>query len=296
MKYVTEKQVLPPYPRTMHLPWKPNTVRGDLIATEENCKVLFTEQSVVVEEKIDGAQCGMAYFDGHPIIRNRDHILSKGYHKQTPAKQQFKAVWNWFYDHRENFEALARMGHYSVYGEWMVAQHGLEYDRLPSWFIAYDLYDYDAGQYIDSVRAKIFLRACGFHVVPELHKGPLDSWPQLEGMANGPSPFTTTGQREGVYVKVSDGQWITKRFKMVREGFVQGGLWSETELHRNRLGGTQHDADTTGADHREAGEDHPAPAEVPGSGYGEQNPDGHECGHSGCGGMPDDRPPGPERD
>jgi len=242
-KFVTEKEVLPTYPRTLHLPWKANAARGDLVADQKDCALIFTSPNLRVDEKIDGANCGMVLLDGECLIRNRDHILRKGYTKDTPAKQQFKSVWTWFYAHKDEFELLASIGPYSVYGDWMVAQHGLEYDRLPSLFMTYDLFDHDKGKWLDSQKAKEILQTCGFHTVPEVHSGAVDSWEQLEELANQPSPFTSLGHREGLYLKVSDGKYITHRFKMVRESFKQGGLWSESEINRNTVVKEGADAD-----------------------------------------------------
>jgi hypothetical protein len=230
------KKILPDYPRTQHIPWKPNTARGDLVAPERECSILFTSDKVSVEEKVDGAQCGMALYEGHPVIRNSDHILAKGYVKETPAKKQFASVFNWFYKYQERFEKLNDLaGPVGVYGEWMVAQHGLEYDNLPELFIAFDLYDYESHQFLCSEQARLYLLAAGFTVVPQVFYGRLDNYEQLEDFANADSQFTTKGPREGVYVKVSDNQWITHRFKMVRQGFVQGSLWNHKQLKKNCL-------------------------------------------------------------
>lgn len=234
MRFGREKEILPAYPRTPHVPWKAPTFPGEgYVATFAECMSLFSSPFVRVDEKIDGSNCGMALVDGFPLIRNREHILRKGYRKDTPAKMQFKSVWTWFYGHKHNFEALASQGNYSVYGDWMYAQHGLEYDLLPSLFMTYDLFDYAAKRWLDSHSAKEILRDCGFSTAPELHVGSLIGWAQLEDMTNQPSPFTTKGNREGVYVKVSDGRWIIQRFKMVREGFKQGGLWSDSVIRPN---------------------------------------------------------------
>lgn len=237
MKHKDER-FLPTYPRTLHLPWKPNAQRDDLVAAEADCDILFKSPCVWVEEKIDGANCAMALVGGHPIIRNRDHIMRKGYVKKTPAKMQFTSVWNWFYTQRDRFQALESVcPGAGVYGEWMYAQHGLEYDCLPELFIAYDLYDYEASQFIRTDRAIDILRSCGFTTPPLLHAGSISDFVQLEEMTLQVSPWTTKGFREGVYVKASaDGRYITHRFKMVRQGFTQGGLWSQTELRRNTLG------------------------------------------------------------
>jgi hypothetical protein len=233
------KYVLPEYPRTPHLPWKPNVSLqdADIVLSEEACAEIFaagrTESKLVsVQEKIDGANCGMSILDGEPVIRNRQHILRKGYHKDTPAKQQFASVWNWWYDHRDNFEFLQKhYGPVSVYGEWMVQQHGMKYDRLPDWFIAYDLYDYEEGRFYDWLAAQDRLITAGFSVVPVLHYGKIDNYQYLEKLANGPSLFTDA-QREGIVIKVSDGKRQISRYKMVRQGFVQGALLGD-ELKRN---------------------------------------------------------------
>lgn len=227
--------ILPEYPRTPHLPWKPNTERADLVASEEDVKLLFT-YGCYIQEKVDGANCGMALVDGNAIIRNREFILCKGYKKDTPAKQQFAPVFTWFYENKKKFEKLNKLCEgLSVFGEWMIAQHGLVYDQLPAWFIPYDLYDYEAGQFVNPGVAETLLKLSGFSTVPMLFHGRVESYEQLEALANGASPFTTLGNREGIYLKVADENYVTHRFKMVRESFIRGANWSHEELKRNKL-------------------------------------------------------------
>mgnify|MGYP002789410430 CR=1 FL=1 len=233
-RFVEEKRILPEFPRTRHLPWKPNTVRGDLVASENEAAVIFENPHTYAQEKVDGANSGMALVNGEPIIRNRDYILRKGFMKDTPAKKQFASIWGWFYDHRDNFEKLNDLlGSVSVYGEWMVQIHGMKYESLPDWFLAFDVYDYEARQFVDPKLGMAALQKAGFSVVPTLRVG-ISSYEELENLANENS-FFTNHPREGVYVKVSDGKWQTDRFKMVRQGFVQGGLFDNKELQKNLL-------------------------------------------------------------
>lgn len=233
-RFLNEKRILPEFPRTKHLPWKPNTVRGDLVALENESSVIFENPRTFAQEKIDGANSGMALVDGEPIIRNRDYILRKGFMKNTPAKKQFASIWGWFYDHKENFEKLNNLlGTVSVYGEWMVQIHGMKYEALPDWFVAFDVYDYEAHQFLDPKVGMEALQKAGFSIVPTLKVG-VSSYEELENLANENSVFTDQ-PREGVYVKVSDGKYQTHRFKMVRQGFVQGGLFDNKELRKNTL-------------------------------------------------------------
>jgi hypothetical protein len=230
-----EWTILPDYPRTCHLPWNPNATRDDLIASEEECRIIFESDRVQVTEKVDGANCGIAK---GPIIRNRNHILSKGYAARTAAKKQFAPIWNWYYENAHLFDNLEGLApNTSVFGEWLLACHSVEYDRLSSFFMAYDLYDYASKQFVDPFEARYILVTAGFTVVPELHRGKVESHKQLEAMIRQPSQFSSTDMREGVYVKVGDGRWVTHRFKMVRQGFITGSHFStRTDIIKNKLG------------------------------------------------------------
>ena len=75
------------------------------MADELTAETVF-HRELTVEEKIDGACVGIRHTGDEPIIRNREHILRKGYLKDTPAKMQFRPLWGYYYEHRENFAAL----------------------------------------------------------------------------------------------------------------------------------------------------------------------------------------------
>lgn len=220
------------------MPWNPNATDDDPISDKADAEILFTAPRVFVEEKVDGANCGIALVNGHPIVRNRSYILHKGFNakKTSAAKMQFAPLWNWYYQNQKCFKKLFDLaGPVSVYGEWMLAQHGMEYDKLPSLFIAYDLYDYEALHYIDPGIARASLTEAGFAVVPLVHQGPLTNYVEVEEWSNSESPYSTKAKREGLYIKVGDGRWLTHRFKMVRVTFKQGQLWNERTINKNRV-------------------------------------------------------------
>lgn len=233
-RFSNEKLILPEFPKTQHLPWNPNTSRNDLIASKEEAEFIFSNPFAYVQEKVDGANAGLALVDNEPIIRNRDFILRKGFFKDTPAKKQFVPIWGWFYKHKENFEKLSDLlGPVSVYGEWMLQIHGMIYDSLPDWFLAYDVYDYEVKKFLDPKIAIESLIESGFSVVPNLQIG-IKSYEELEELTKEKSLFSSSA-REGIYIKTSDGKYQDKRFKMVRQDFVQGSLFDKKELKKNRL-------------------------------------------------------------
>lgn len=113
----------------------------DLRFTE---KVIFPF-SCFVQEKVDGANMGISWniMSGDaPILRNRNHILRKGFHAKTPAKKQFQPAWNYVHEHEEDIKKITEIygSELTVYGEWLYAKHSLEYDKLPDLFLAYDIY------------------------------------------------------------------------------------------------------------------------------------------------------------
>jgi len=82
--------ILPQYPRTRHLPYNPNAKRDDLVVTDNEADVIFTSDRGSVEEKVDGANCGMTIVEGHPLIRNHNHVLKKGFHKRRLLRCSFR--------------------------------------------------------------------------------------------------------------------------------------------------------------------------------------------------------------
>lgn len=239
---------LPEFPKTMHLPWDPNPGHGDAVATLRDVEILRDPHvKVYIEEKIDGSSVGITFDEeGHPVIRNKDHILQKGYMRKkddTTAKKQFRPLWNWVYEHMDQFAGLKG---YSLYGQWMLAQHGMYYDSLPDWLITHDLFSHDEKKWVEPSRARALLESCGFVVAPNRSLGPQETTADYVALANLPSSFTTVDRAEGIYLKIAKGDWIVSRFKMVRQDFVQGKLWDDKVLSKNRLKEKIHGCNNTG--------------------------------------------------
>jgi len=240
------REILPEYPSVRHLPWNPNA-KSDKIATkQEFFDAIAGDKKIFVQEKIDGANCGMGFLDGYPVVRTRTKILRKGQELKNNSQKQFASAWNWMHDRKDRFDKLKEAGPYTVYGEWMIQQHGMFYDNLPEWFVAYDLFDYEKCHFVDPGKANSILKNCNFSVIPfELNPAffftadlsiPSSHMSSnlFEAFANNPSNFAVNAKREGIVVKISDGEYVTDQFKMVRQGFDQGCLLGET-LNRNKL-------------------------------------------------------------
>lgn len=231
----TTRRLLPEFPRTSHLPLDPHAQRDDLVASSAELHQLLRCDTLYVEEKVHGAQVRLTLHEGQVVLGNRSKILSKGYiGRGTAAKAQFAPLWTWMYDHLDRFYALeAHLGFMpGVYGEWLYADHGIAYDRLPEWFVAYDLWDPDKQTFLETGVTRNVLTDVGFVIVPLIASGRFTP-EQLLALRDGPSAFGSGAiVREGIYLKGSQAGASVARYKMVSPGFSTDPDWNKKPLRR----------------------------------------------------------------
>ena len=140
------------FPSTPHLATLAGVdIRGDKVLSESECDE-FLQHDLVVEEKVDGANLGIS-FDSEGNIRAQN----RGGYLHFPSSGQWKKLGEWL-DLRIDvlFENLS--GRYILFGEWCYAQHSIIYDRLPDWFLGFDIYDKRSGRFLSSGRRDDFLK------------------------------------------------------------------------------------------------------------------------------------------
>jgi len=232
--FESAKLIVPEFPRTAHLSVEPNAEHDDIIATDSEL-LLFLNSEIYVEEKIDGTNLGVALVNGEPIVRNRSHVLRKSYSKcKTPSQIQYQRFWSWFYDNTNKWRNLNKELGFeaSIYGEWLYARHVVAYDRLPSLFIAYDIYNSAEREFLPPKESRDALAFCGFEIPPLLDIG-VFSTAELVALRDGSSKYSTSSPREGIFLKSSNGQ---QRYKMVSPWFKSDDNWNKQPLVRNELG------------------------------------------------------------
>lgn len=247
------------YPRTRHVEGSglqpdddPNTASWSELAG----------RFLVVEEKLDGANCGIRFEgDGRLRLQSRGHTLAGG-----PRERQFELLKGW--TARFAAELWALLGtRYVLYGEWLYAKHSIFYTDLPHYLLEFDCYDREADAFLSTARRRELLRNAPFVAsVPVLHEGPLPSLAALTALvgpsrsiavdlssqlraaaqAHGLDPeqvareTDTSGLMEGLYIKVEEGERVVARYKYVRPGFLQtvvdaGSHWMDRPLLPNGL-------------------------------------------------------------
>lgn len=216
------------FPSTPHLATMPGVdIRGDKVLTESERDNFLTHE-VTVEEKVDGANLGLS-FDAYGNIRAQN----RGAYLHLPGSGQWKKLGEWLALHTDAlFEHLS--GRYILFGEWCYAQHSISYDRLPDWFLAFDIYDREERRFLSTMHRDRILAKIHISKVPGIARGrftylEIQELLSLSKLTNQPA--------EGIYLRIDNGDWLEQRAKLVRPEFIQAveHHWSRSTMRTNRL-------------------------------------------------------------
>lgn len=202
-------------------------IRGDKVLTESERDEFLTRE-VAVEEKVDGANLGLS-FDANENIRAQN----RGAYLHLPGSGQWKKLGEWLALHADAlFEHLS--DRYILFGEWCYAQHSIFYDRLPDWFLAFDIYDREAGRFLATARRDRLLDEMHISKVPGIARGRF-TYPELQKVLL--HSKLTDQPAEGIYLRIDHGDWLEQRAKLVRPAFIQAveQHWSRSAIRPNRV-------------------------------------------------------------
>lgn len=248
------------YPRTPHLEGS-RLQPGDSDHDQAPLSVLGSG-TVVIEEKLDGANSGISFSSsGELQLQSRGHFLTGG-----SREKHFNLLKQWAQAHEDTlFDVLS--DRYIMFGEWMFAKHSVYYDALPHYFLEFDIFDKQAGEFLSTPRRHAMLSGVPVVSVPVLAVNPsvsnrddlealiglslgrTDAW--RESMANEArrkniDPDKAAGhtdqddRAEGLYIKIEDEDKVLARYKFVRWTFTQsimdqGEHWLKRPILPNLL-------------------------------------------------------------
>ena len=235
------------YPRTSHIQGS-RIQDGDEDLEAVPCSTLF-DKNVVIEEKVDGSNTGISFTpDLNLRLQSRGHFLTGG-----PRERRFDIFKRWANIHQ--FEIMDRIyNEYIVYGEWMYCKHTVFYDRLPHYFMEFDVLDKrrstpDNLVFLDTISRHNLLQGLPFAPVRVLFHGKILGLEHLKEMIvdsyfmshNGTrmeilkqlaekrnlnaqqvlvEETDSSEQMEGLYIKVEANGIVQERYKLVRTDFV----------------------------------------------------------------------------
>jgi RNA ligase len=235
------------YPRTPH-------IRGSrLQAGDEDLADMPLDalkgKHIVIEEKLDGANCAISFGYNGLQLQSRGHFLSGG-----PRERQFDLLKTWANVHVQAFQEI--LGErYVMYGEWLYAKHTVFYNALRHYFLEFDILDLETMQFLDTPRRQEILRSLPMvQSMPVVYSGPTPTMKEFLALIGDSEAIVgdhvadlrrvaeSLGQRaeqvvaetataktmEGLYLKVEENGVVTARYKYVRAGFVQALVASES--------------------------------------------------------------------
>lgn len=220
------------FPHTPHLAWLgPGQPRDDKLLDEAEVEALL-DGEVAVEEKLDGANLGLSLDPAGAGLRaqNRGHYL------EQPFAGQFARLGAWLGQHGWRLaEELSPS--LIVFGEWCAAQHSLDYDALPDWFLVFDVYDRERAAFWDCARRNALARSAGLCTVPELGRGHFTAG-DLKRLVNHTPSRYRPGPVEGLVLRREEDGLCRARAKIVRADFTQAiqEHWQRRAIQWNRLG------------------------------------------------------------
>ncbi len=221
------------FPHTPHIAWLgEGTPRDDKVLASQDVAALLSGP-VLVEEKLDGANLGLSVGgDGELRVQNRGQYLIE------PLTGQFSRLNAWLAQHGFRLtETLDR--DLILFGEWCAAKHSLDYDALPDWFLAFDVYDRVEERFWSSGRRNAFVASLGIASVPPLFSGKLTPAELIQLLRTSTSRYRA-GAPEGLVVRKESALWCEARAKLVRPEFTQtiGEHWRRRAIEWNRVAST----------------------------------------------------------
>lgn len=247
------------YPRTRH-------IRGSRFQSGDHDleAVPWSElkgKYLVVEEKMDGANCGISFTpEGELQLQSRGHYLRGG-----PREKHFALLKQWASTRAEEFWNVLNE-RYVMYGEWLFAKHTYFYDALPHYFMEFDVLDTEHNVFLSTETRQKLLGNVPVVPVKILDQGKFKKLKELEGLltrshfitderffhltdaalAAGVLPVEAVkhtdmdDRMEGLYVKWEEDGVVKGRYKFVRETFTnaimgQDSHWHDRPVIQNRL-------------------------------------------------------------
>lgn len=229
------------FPRTKHILTAGSGVveRDDLLMTSSEANEFFTRnQTVVIEEKVDGANLGFSIDSNNKIlIQNRSHFVNSKTHKQ------FNVLDTWIEKHSSSLFEILRPNRDILFGEWVYAKHSIHYTTLPDYFLAFDFYDKEERRFFSIKERNETLQKTEIACVRTIAEVTNFNKDLLQEYLDSNSAYYS-GLIEGIVVRLENGNKESlkshvyeNRGKVVQPGFVQQieEQWTKQKFTKNIL-------------------------------------------------------------
>ena len=189
----------------------------------------FFSNTVIIEEKIDGANLGISFNkEGRILLQNRGDYLYE------PYSGQWAAISKWLDNKIESlFDYL--FDRYIIFGEWCYLKHSVYYNALPDWFVAFDIFDKQNKTFLTVSERNKLAKAMRLATVPFISSSQSLSLENLDTYVRKSAFGDETS--EGLYLRIEANDQLLRRAKYVRPSFSQAinKHWSSQSLQKNKI-------------------------------------------------------------
>jgi protein-tyrosine phosphatase/predicted kinase/tetratricopeptide (TPR) repeat protein len=214
------------FPSTAHLKNLGAATRDDKLVDAKRQQVFCGGgRTVCIEEKVDGANLGISLDSQYmPRLQGRSKYVN------WETDHQFRGLKDWLEEHSSALCEMLERNRHVLFGEWCAYLHTVSYNRLPGYFIAFDIFDRQAGRFLS--RRSFHTRLASTSeprvpAIPVLDCRAFGSVKEVEELLSRQSRFGPD-VLEGVYLRVDEDAvtnsaetFLEDRCKLVRAEFQQ---------------------------------------------------------------------------
>jgi len=197
-------------------------VKGKYHLAKRAEELLF-KGPVKIFEKVDGANCGIVKSNNQVSLQKKGDLIDDSHPQFSFFQNQ------WFWDNKDKIYKLP--DEIVVYGELLRCVHTIYYDRLPDWFLVFDIFDLKQNRYLDWDEVINICKKVGLSTVPLISMGKIKKDDLVI-----PVKSRFGDMAEGIVVK----NYATQvRCKLVKPEFVktidESGYWRNKKIKLHRV-------------------------------------------------------------
>eukprot|EP00475_Leptophrys_vorax_P015288 TRINITY_DN21663_c1_g1_i1.p1 TRINITY_DN21663_c1_g1~~TRINITY_DN21663_c1_g1_i1.p1 ORF type:complete len:715 (+),score=194.43 TRINITY_DN21663_c1_g1_i1:622-2766(+) len=226
------------FPRTHHLldAGGSGVSRDDLLLDSGEQKEYFgrAAKKLTIQEKVDGANLGISITKDYELrCQNRSHFVNH------ESGSQWARLFDWLEMHKVDLYNILEPERHILFGEWCFAKHSIHYSHLPDYFLAFDIYDKKVGKFLSYSKVCEMLAPASFpvHTVPVIAQDVvIKSREEMLALLDTKSTLHE-GFVEGIYLRIEEGDYLSKRCKLVRPDFIQNieDHWMKQTMVKNSI-------------------------------------------------------------
>lgn len=210
---------------------KSAVTRDDLLVDKYTYDQFINNKKVSIEEKIDGANMGITVNKENQLIFfNRSHTVSHETSTQFGPLKEWKDKFS-----TQLYDVLKNK--YIIYGEWCTVKHSIYYDKLPDYFVVFDIFNKRNEKFLSRKAIEKKLLDTDLKLVPFIEEVKVPDLEYLIKKFGTISNFASKSKLEGLVLKINDGKYNVFRAKIVDPEFIQNidVHWTKKEVVKNKI-------------------------------------------------------------